>query len=381
MADPHEVLVATPPRVSRAKRAALYSPPCSSSYSRNQSEIALSWWAKKKEKVDRLKAEVRRLKDRIAALEDEKEAAAQYASELEAALEEQRESIDNNVAKVVESVKEYGGFQRIESKTARLLAIGALIVAYVGVIMRKTQAVTRLRAVADAVFTNAIFGAEATKIVFEEICSKFISTSQKRTFLPWKILRAIDLCMAGSLNYNGVETLRTVEGLGRYERGILPSRSQIQRASYALHDLGQMYIPFEKKDCAIGEMFAYDYERFLRFILKAFKLHDIATTESIEICMTLDGAELCDGISHLTAGIKISDHRAIDPRDGSPLSTMPDEAFGRIFKVQSRNYCFAMKTLLGKDCKSSYKEFSDFFNFFERLKKYGLAATEHGARL
>lgn len=87
--------------------------------------------------MDRLKAEVLRLKDRIAALEDEKEAAAQYASELEAALEEQRESIDNNVAKVVESVKEYGGFQRIESKTARLLAIGALIVAYVGVIMRR----------------------------------------------------------------------------------------------------------------------------------------------------------------------------------------------------------------------------------------------------
>jgi hypothetical protein len=137
--------------------------------------------------------------------------------------------------------------------------------------------------------------------------------------------------MAGSLNCNGVETLQTVEGLGRYERGILLSRSQIQRASYALHDLGQMHIPFEKKDCAIGEMFAYDYERFLRFILKAFKLHDIATTESIEICMTLDGAELCYGISHLTAGIKISDHRAIDPRDGSPLSTMPDEAFGQIF--------------------------------------------------
>jgi hypothetical protein len=133
MADPHEVLVATPPRVSRAKRAALYSPPCSSSYSRNQSEIALSWWAKKKEKVDRLKAEVRRLKDPIAALEDEKEAATQCASELEAALEEQ----SNNVAKAVESVKEYGGFQRIESKTARLLAIGALIVAYVGVIMRR----------------------------------------------------------------------------------------------------------------------------------------------------------------------------------------------------------------------------------------------------
>jgi len=33
-------------------------------------------------------------------------------------------------------------------------------------------------------------------------------------------------------------------------------------------------------------MFAYDYERF---ILKSFKLHDVATMESIEICMTLEG--------------------------------------------------------------------------------------------
>jgi len=184
--------------------------------------------------------------------------------------------------------------------------------------------------------------------------------------------------MAGFLNYNGVETLRSVEGLGRYQRGIIPSRSQIQRAAYALHDLGQIHIPFEKKECAMGEMFAYDYERF---ILKSFKLHDVATMESIEICMTLDGAELCDGISHLTAGIKISDHQAIDPRDGSPLSTMPDGAFGRIIKVQSRNYYFAMKTLLGKDCKSAYKEFADFFFFFERLKRYGLAASEYGPRL
>jgi len=31
--------------------------------------------------------------------------------------------------------------------------------------------------------------------------------------------------------------------------------------------------------------------------------------------MTLDGAELCDGKSHLTAGVKVTDARAIDSRD------------------------------------------------------------------
>ncbi len=37
--------------------------------------------------------------------------------------------------------------------------------------------------------------------------------------------------------------------------------------------------------------------------------------------MTLDGAELCDYLSHLTAGVKIVDKRAIDPRTKLPLCT------------------------------------------------------------
>jgi len=59
-----------------------------------------------------------------------------------------------------------------------------------------------------------------------------------------------------------------------------------------------------------------------------------------------------------------------------PLSS--DGLLGRIFKVQSCNYCFPMKSLLGKDCKLAYREFSDFFLFFEHLKKYGLPRTELG---
>jgi hypothetical protein len=71
--------------------------------------------------------------------------------------------MDPNVAKVVDYVKEYGGFDKIENKTNRVLAIGALLVSFLGVLMRKTQPVTRLRVVTDALFTNALFGVEATK--------------------------------------------------------------------------------------------------------------------------------------------------------------------------------------------------------------------------
>jgi len=160
---------------------------------------------------------------------------------------------------------------------------------------------------------------------------KYFFNEQHSIFSPWKVLRAIDLSSVGGLNYNGLETLRNVKELERYQRGVLPSRSSVQRASYELHRIGQNIIPFEKKECGIGEMYQCNYEYFLHFILRTFQLEEIAELESEELSITLDGAELCDGISHLTAGIKVTDARAIDPRDGSPLCMTMDEMKGRMF--------------------------------------------------
>jgi hypothetical protein len=152
-----------------------------------------------------------------------------------------------------------------------------------------------------------------------------------------------------------VEALQSVGGLGRYERGVIPSRATIQCCAYKLHSLGQETIPFHKKESELGECFQYDYEKLVRFILKSFSLYEIAQTESVELCITCDGAELSDGLSHLKAGIKITDSRVFDPQTGLPQSS--EGMLGRIFKVQSRNYCFPMKSLLGKDCKKAYREF------------------------
>jgi hypothetical protein len=118
-------------------------------------------------------------------------------------------------------------------------------------------------------------------------------------------------------------------------------------------------------------MFQYDFERFLRFLLKIFQLDEIAQRESVELSITLDGAELCDGISYL-AGIKIMDGRAIDPQTGVPLYTADDDNFGSIFTNQSWNFYFAIKSLIGKDLKKAYKEFADFFKFFENVKSFRL---------
>ena len=128
-------------------------------------------------------------------------------------------------------------------------------------------------------------------------------------------------------------------------------------------------------------MYQFDYEKMIRYILKTFSLQGIAERESVELCITLDGAELMKDLCHRTFGIKVTDPNAIDPRDGSPLAYSEDGVFGNIFKVQSRNYCFIMKTLLGKDSKSAYQEFADIFKFFEMLMLEGLPANENGPRI
>jgi hypothetical protein len=72
------------------------------------------------------------------------------------------------------------------------------------------------------------------------------------------------------------------------------------------------------------------------------------------------------------------DGRAINPQTGVPLCTADDDTFGSIFTNQSRKFCFAIKSLIGKDSKKAYKEFTDFFNFFENVKRFGLPASELG---
>jgi hypothetical protein len=63
----------------------LYSPlPHSLSYHRNQFKIALSWWARKKDKITGLKGQIKRLTDNISTLEEEVRISTDYISQLEA---------------------------------------------------------------------------------------------------------------------------------------------------------------------------------------------------------------------------------------------------------------------------------------------------------
>ena len=86
-----------------------------------------------------------------------------------------------------------------------------------------------------------------------------------------------------------------------------------------------------------------------------FSLDTVARESSVELAFTLDGAVLTKNLSHVTAGIKIVDTRAIDP-----ITKL------HIDKFQSRDLCFPFKIILASDNSALYDtEFKDFFKFME----------------
>jgi hypothetical protein len=76
-------------------------------------------------------------------------------------------------------------------------------------------------------------------------------------------------------------------------------------------------------------------------------LHDAVQQESLELCITLDSAGLCKGLSHLSLKVKITDKYAINPRDSMPLSQTQDGIFGNLFTIQALGAAWYQK---GRSC-------------------------------
>jgi len=262
--------------------------------------------------------------------------------------------------------------QRVTSASSDLLpSVSRAIQTVVGSIMKYTQASTRIKVLLDAIFKVKIFGEPCTSTALHDLAKDY---SRKNVFKPWKILKAMDLSPSGAFNYQGLEAFRAIEGLERYERGFLPSSAGVQRCAYELHDVAKELIPFSNQTINGAEVFQFDYEKKLRFLLKTYKLYEIAQHDSVELCVTMDGAVLTNAVGHLTAGIKITDSRAIDPRTGLPLCSRFHNVVHN--NSQSRNNCFVVKSMIGKDCRDSYEQFRDMFSFFDQVMKHGLPRND-----
>ena len=205
---------------------------------------------------------------------------------------------------------------------------------------------------------------------FDEFCKKQYEDVIKKN-CPYnkghKVCREMDLS-GGVLNQSSINVLRKVEGMGKYGRdGYMCSTNTIKKIQKLVHDEMKKICPYVVIDADGIDGIKFNYDKLLDFILKIFKLDQIATEKGlVKMAITLDGADLSRNIQHVTCGIKIVDPRAVNPLTGIPIG---------LEGVQSRDYCFPFKILLTKDSKTLYQtHLKDFFDWTKQLLNEGLGA-------
>ncbi len=119
---------------------------------------------------------VREVDDLLLQLEDLKSCNAWLKSGKK--LADQRDSLQSRNAKlaregITDPLNAYGGFHKIQDKNSIVLGVGGAIVGLLSVLMKKMQAVTRLRTIGEALFGSCIFGIEATKTVLSEVYKNY----------------------------------------------------------------------------------------------------------------------------------------------------------------------------------------------------------------
>jgi hypothetical protein len=235
-----------------------------------------------------------------------------------------------------------------------------------------THLATKVKLICESILTT-VFDGKCLSYLVDRTFRRIQGENPYRRAI--EIAKIIDL--SGSLiNLSGYDTLRKgVEGdaAGKVERngGWLASKYHVMKCMTAVEIAAQKEIPLKHPlDMPANvDGVQFEYEPLLAYLLKLYKLDDVARDVNqlpVEFSITLDGADLSRNISHVTAGIKINDPRAIDPKTGIPVGqdhSMP---------VQSRELCYPFKILIAKDTKELYNTcFADFFAFFQQVEQHG----------
>ena len=183
------------------------------------------------------------------------------------------------------------------------------------------------------------------------------------------------------INLKAVHLLRQMETDGdcapEKSSDWITSTYKVKDAMYHLEEKGQGIIPFKTTDESGFDGAVFDYKKMFLFLVRYYKLEEAAldpSTGPVQWCFTLDGADISTNYTHVTAGMKTVDPRAIDPHTGLPIG------LHGATRLQSRELCHVFKILLAKDTKALYDDhFKDFFDFFKDVQDNGIAHFPAGS--
>jgi hypothetical protein len=215
-------------------------------------------------------------------------------------------------------------------------------------------------------------GRELATLVFEfddgvchaAIISKAKHWLRKNVFTCYNILREMDRA-GGTLGYEGIDLLRSVETkrVKGYKGSLIPSIAEFKRTARKVEKLAHSVAPFILGMTAAGDKESIDFQPYWKImgtVFRAYGLIGIGRVQSLLAVYALDGAKITKNLGHVCGGFKVSDRFARCPFTGELLLENPTE-----MNAQSRNLCFPLKLIMGKETKETLKEFSPMFDFME----------------
>jgi hypothetical protein len=216
----------------------------------------------------------------------------------------------------------------------------------------------------------------------------------RNNFLPWKLVYASDMSLAGSFR------TATVTGLSEFfdepesdnvteakKKRIFPSASKVSRERQALNRYTISRVGLTRRSSPYGEIYHLDPERVIQLLLKAAGLTEIAQREPVHIAVTSDGANGFHNRTQISIGIKIVDTRGHHCKTKLPIFVRneendPEDISGFFQGVQSSEMCTSCIMADAPDKSKMYSElFSDFYKYTEGFQSNGIPASDHGPRL
>ena len=184
----------------------------------------------------------------------------------------------------------------------------------------------------------------------------------------------------GKCNLQALMVLREVKTLSNHpyldinkrrtsNDSILPYEWRIRDVSKIVHAYADQLLPMQH--CVALQDKVVEFKNMVdvtQKIYKAFQIDEVAKTQSIEVCFTMDGFNLTNNLTFIMTGLKI-----INPSCISPLTSEKDLCpLFKKYLPQSRKWCFPLKLVMGKETTVMYtEEFNGMFNFFFKASLEG----------
>jgi hypothetical protein len=218
-----------------------------SSYKRDNSAIMKKYWDKQRKLREEEVSEKEAMLLQLSELKQQNKHLTESLADCQRCCSELQSQKDGMMKELISSKAELlraeglpPKFHKETNRVSMLQMIGEAILFILNVIMHRTQPHSRLYAIAEVLFERQIFGNIATERVLKDVTHKY---TRKNIFVPWRVLRSIDLAINGGINFSGLEALRMVEDLNKHQRGMIPCRTTIQKCANELHQVGQGLIP------------------------------------------------------------------------------------------------------------------------------------------